>query len=182
MPSSLCEIYSLKPIVRRIMSKKKVAKKPASKKPAKKPAKKYAAPDTLKALPFEDQVKNVLNHVLSVLKAALLDAFRQYVESMIKSEGPASVEEFCLNFKNTIALHGTTPEELIESLDDDYAKEYVRNSAVKGALKAVPAKPAIVAEKPAPAVAAPTPAAAPASPTPAAAPASKSVFDSLDIL
>lgn len=139
----------------------------------------------MQAIPedFKDQIKTVLAHLLTLFKASLLDAFKQYVEEMIRREQPASAEEFMLNFKNSTIAHGVTAVELIDSLDDDYAKEYVKGSkdAVKPPYKLpVTAPPRELAVAP---VKSP-PGAAPA-PKLEQAPAdnnNKSVFDSLDIL
>lgn len=96
------------------MVKKKIVKKV---KPVKVAKAKTKAP-ALKASNFEDQVKSVLSHLLDLFKASLIDAFRQYVESRIKSGTHASMDDFNRHFQHTIAAHGIQEETLLASLDD----------------------------------------------------------------
>jgi len=85
----------------------------------------------VQAVPFQEQIKEVLFHVLELFKASLLDAFRQYLESRIRASQPASVEEFTDKFKHTMSLHGLSKETLLGALNPvelEYLEENIKRS------------------------------------------------------
>lgn len=128
----------------------------------------------VKASPFEEQIRSVLSHILELLKASLIDAFKQYVNSRIAGSLPASVEEFINQFKHTTKVHGIADEVLLQSLDE-VELEYLSAST-----KVKTVQPDAQVSLPQPV------AKAPAQTAPAqTAPVEKkavSVFDALDIL
>lgn len=81
---------------------------------------------TAKAVPVT--VLEVLNHLLEVAKANLLDTFKQYVQYKIDNGMPALLEEFTSMFSNSFALHGITDTQLVNSLEKD-RQQYLVDSA-----------------------------------------------------
>jgi len=161
------------------MPKKKIVKKAKAVKKTKLNKSIKAQEAMLKAKggsTYEDIIKPVLSQILLVFEAALLDAFRQYVESKMRASQVASVPEFMAGFKYTVAAHSISEEKLLGSLDE-YELEYVKNADKKPAPKAPVVKVVPVPQ---------APAAEPSTlePQKVAEPDKKntSVFDSLDLI
>lgn len=116
-------------------SKKKIIEKPVTTTPVvkKAPGKKTTAKkvnteaipsEGLNTAQFQKQTMVVFSHLLSVLKAMLIDSFRQWVMHKIENDLPLIIDEFLEKFRESAVLHGITKKDLEDKLEPyqvDYA-------------------------------------------------------------
>lgn len=112
--------------------KKKVLKKKVAPKKVVKKTRAPRGPNKVKAQEsvtgFKDAILTALSHMLDIAKAQVFDAFRGYIESRIRAEKPAALEDFSAAMSHTLKVTGLTDEDLVTALAPDQ-RDYLLSSA-----------------------------------------------------